>query len=97
MAPSKNVNFPAIPPEEIKGIKFAAQGMGRWTKEFNLYTDPHGYECLWMAGRFINKDNRRENADHLLMEQGYVAITVQKIDSTDYREIERMQHCWQLA
>ena len=27
-----NVNFPAIPPEEIKGIKFAAQGMGRWTK-----------------------------------------------------------------
>ena len=92
-----NVNFPAIPPEEIKGIKFAAQGMGRWTKEFNLYTDPHGYECLWMAGRFINKDNRRDNADHLLMEQGYVAITVQKIDSTDYRELERMQHCWQLA
>ena len=71
--------------------------MGRWTKEFTLYTDPHGNECLWMAGTFINKDNRRDNADHLLMEQGYVAITVQKIDSTDYRELERMQQCWQLA
>lgn len=89
-----NVNFPDLPAGEIKGIRFAAQGRGRWTKEFNLYTDPHGYECLWMAGNFINQDSRREIADHLLMEEGYIAVTVQKIDSTDYAELERLKRCW---
>lgn len=29
-----NVNFPAVPPEQVRGIRIGHQGMGRWVKEF---------------------------------------------------------------
>lgn len=29
-----NVNFPSLPPEEIRGVRVAHQGLGHWVKEF---------------------------------------------------------------
>ena len=29
-----NINFPAVPPEQVKGIRVGHQGMGKWIKEF---------------------------------------------------------------
>ena len=29
-----NINFPDIPPEEVKGVKYTRQGRGHWVREF---------------------------------------------------------------
>ena len=34
-----NVNFPAIPLEDIKGVKYARQGAGHWEKEFETWDE----------------------------------------------------------
>ena len=34
-----NINFPALPLEDIKGVKFARQGMGHWVKEFEPWDE----------------------------------------------------------
>jgi 5'-nucleotidase len=91
-----NVNFPDIKPEMIKGVHFAAQGRGRWTKEFNTIQDPHGNECYWMSGYFLDQEERKETGDHQLVKQGYISIVPHKIDTTDYAEIERLKSCWKI-
>lgn len=32
-----NLNFPAVRPEEIRGIRIASQGVIRWVREFSIY------------------------------------------------------------
>ena len=34
-----NINFPALPQEEIKGIKWARHGAGHWIKEFEPWSE----------------------------------------------------------
>ena len=34
-----NINFPAIPLEQIKGVKIARQGLGHWIKEFETWDE----------------------------------------------------------
>ena len=89
-----NVNFPNIKPAMSKGIHFAAQGRGRWTKEFNTLQDPHGNECYWMSGSFLDQEDREEMGDHKLVQEGYISIVPHKIDTTDYSEIDRLKNCW---
>ena len=36
-----NVNFPNIPTEQLKGVRAASQGMGRWIKEFKEWDVTH--------------------------------------------------------
>ncbi len=90
-----NVNFPELPKEQIKGIKFASQADGMWIKEFEKRTDPHGKDYFWMVGEFVNKD-QTGNGDHTLMKNGYITIVPHNIDNTNYKELERLNNIWNL-
>ena len=92
-----NVNFPAIPAEEIKGIKIAKQGDGMWHKEFEQRKDPHGRDYYWMTGNFKNLEQHPENkGDHHLMDQGYITIVPHKIDTTCYATMQQLENEWEL-
>ena len=86
-----NVNIPSLPLEQIKGIRFARQGAGRWIKEFIHHVDPQGREYSWMSGEFENLEEMTSDADHILNHLGYVSIVPHKIDSTDYSEFSRLK------
>lgn len=43
-----------------------------------------------MAGDFVSENDNRHDADHLLMEEGYITVTPQNIYSTDLEELERL-------
>ena len=43
-----------------------------------------------MAGDFTDNGDNPADADHLLLEQGYVVITPQNIDNTDHSEFDRL-------
>ena len=95
-----NINFPSLPINEIKGIKLAKQGAGRWVKEFEERVDPRGRNYYWMAGHFEDlettplTDDNSLYGDHRVVDGGYISIVPHNIDNTDYAEIERLNSCW---
>ena len=49
-----------------------------------------GEEFVVMAGDFVDNPGNKPDADHLLNEAGYVTITPENLDNTDYGELERL-------
>ncbi len=79
-----NVNFPPLPLQEIKGIKFARQTRGLWREEFEENTDPRGRKYYWMNGGFYNAEPEASDSDEAALAQGYVTIVPLQLDLTNY-------------
>lgn len=108
-----NVNFPEIPIDEIKGVRVAHQGAGRWIREFRDW-DPSiykrfgitpdslgqnsktsvepGEKLYMMVGEFLDDERNDSRADHRLMQEKYISIVADNIDSTDYQEEKRISN-----
>ena len=95
-----NVNFPALPASEIKGVRVCVQGDMLWEKEFvhpsELGIDDippleDGERIFMMAGTPVPGDNPAES-DNIALEEGYIAITPQAKSNTDFDEYRRLQH-----
>lgn len=84
-----NVNIPAIPPEELRGIKICRQANARWVEDFQEGTDPRGMKYYWMAGELINLDSGSDTDLHAL-EEGYVSVVPSQFDLTDYTALEKL-------
>jgi len=82
-----NVNIPAIPPREIKGIRFTRQGTHRYEEKFEKRMDPRGNIYYWQAGAkpFASDD---PSIDRIAIEQGYITITPIHYDMTDYNALK---------
>ena len=92
-----NVNFPAIPLDQIRGIRMARQGRGRWVKEFDHRVTLRGRHYFWMVGEFEDEERPGDpDADHHLVDSGYIAIVPHRIDTTDYEEMERLRDLWRV-
>lgn len=91
-----NVNMPAAAVNEIKGVRLAKQGSGKWVKEFEERKDPYGFSYYWMTGEFLNIEPQNNMADHNLVANNYISIVPHQIDTTDYQEIERLGELWEL-
>ena len=88
-----NINFPNLPLDKIKGIRFAHQGEGMWVDEFEMYRTPRGEPFYWICGKFQDKAHD-DAGDHTLMENGYITIVPHLVDSTSYDEIYRLSGSW---
>ena len=85
-----NVNIPAIPKNEIKGIKVCRQNMGTWREEFDKRTDPRGSDYFWLTGYFHNEEPESTDTDEYALSNGYVSIVPVSIDLTDNIEHARL-------
>lgn len=105
-----NINFPALPAEQIKGVKPGTMGKAHWEKEYRDYLEfvaergfkptkedlayldnkEDGEEIYVMAGDFTSNPGNTSAADHLLLEQGWITVTPESIDNTDYNEYQRL-------
>lgn len=82
-----NVNIPAIPEEEIRGIKICRQARGYWKEEFDKRKDPHNGEYYWLTGSFFNDEPDSEDTDESALRDGYVSIVPVNVDLTSYKSI----------
>ena len=106
-----NINFPALPESEIKGIRVSRMGIAHWEREYLPYNseflasrkhtpsqDDVNYvaakqpdeDLVVMAGDFVGDPDNPQDADHLLLRQGYITITPHNLNNTDTAEIERL-------
>jgi len=82
-----NVNIPAVPEPQIKGIKITKLGIRRYEDVFQKRKDPRGRTYYWLAGDIIDED-QDEDTDVMAIRNNFVTITPVSFDLTNYRLIE---------
>ncbi len=50
-----------------------------------------GEELYMMVGDFLDDDRNPADADHRLLDEGYISIVAHNIDCTDYQETDRLK------
>ena len=78
-----NVNFPAIEPEAVKGVRITAQGFRDYSR-LGIVTnrDPRGYDYHWFALGGA-KQTPAHATDLEAVIDGYVSVTPLTLDLTD--------------
>ncbi|MGI6256041.1 MAG: 5'/3'-nucleotidase SurE [Acutalibacter sp.] len=72
--PMLNINVPALPWEEIRGIRWATQGNTVWLGSYQERVSPDGRRYFWCAGGDSRQDGDEES-DFSLLQEGYVTLT----------------------
>ncbi len=85
-----SVNCPAVPAEDLKGIKVCRLAKALWDEDAVERQDPAGRKYYWLQGDFIRKDEGRDT-DLYYADHAYVTLTPLSFDWTDYRELERIK------
>jgi len=88
-----NVNIPAVPFEEIKGIKICKQGKASWEEAYFNRLDPMGRKYYWLTGKFIQEDQQADS-DIQALKNNYVSIVPVQYDLTDYAGIDFLNNNW---
>lgn len=82
-----NVNIPAVPASQIRGIKTAPQGESFWNDRYDERTDPMERPYYWLHGEYILSG--AESDDHALND-GYVSVTPIHYRLTDHEMLQRL-------
>src|SRR6185503_12736493 len=85
-----NVNFPALPPEEIRGVRVVRQGLRDYGRTRIIKrTDPRGYNYYWFGlGPMIHTPGHATDLEAIA--DGYVAVTPLHLDLTHDASLERL-------
>ena len=53
-----------------------------------------GEDLYMMVGDFEDDPRNPEDADHRLIDEGYISVVAHNIDCTDYQETARLKDIW---
>jgi 5'-nucleotidase len=79
-----NVNIPALPEAEIRGVVVAKQGRARLIENFDKRVDPRENVYYWLAGETRLSDHEDVNSDACALSRGLITITPIYYDLTCY-------------
>lgn len=68
-----NVNIPAIPESEVKGLRIVPQADSYWDDNYDIRHDPMGRPYYWLTGKHIIIGP--EESDNPMIDAGYVTVT----------------------
>lgn len=85
-----NVNVPAIPLGNVRGIKVTRLGSRVYNDIIVRKTDPRGKDYFWIGGAEPGW-NSGENTDFAAVSEGYVSITPLRLDFTDRDDIVELE------
>ncbi len=86
-----NVNFPALTPEAVKGVRVVRQGLRDYGRlRIVQRTDPRGYNYYWFGlGPMIQTPGHATDLEAIA--DGYVAVTPLHLDLTHESSLETLQ------
>jgi 5'-nucleotidase len=85
-----NINIPAAPPREIKGVRLTRQGMSRYEEKYERRVDPRGNVYYWLSGE-TPMDNGTTGTDGLAIREKWISITPIHYDLTCEEELNRLK------
>ena len=88
-----NVNVPALPTSEIRGVAYTKQGASYWEDEFEKRVDPQERPYYWLKGKYILED-KDEDIDDIAIREGKISITPIHYDLTNHDFLETLRSSW---
>jgi 5'-nucleotidase len=90
-----NVNVPAVPEKEIRGVRVTRQGQAVWNDTFDVRRDPTNKEYYWLTGN-LEEDDEGPEFDQSCVRDNYVSVSPIHYDLTDYTMLKSMEQ-WDVA
>ncbi|QKG72037.1 5'/3'-nucleotidase SurE [Erythrobacter mangrovi] len=85
-----NVNFPALPPSEVKGIRIVRQGFHDYSRGTVVEgRDPRGYKYYWFGLEAI-EHTLDHGTDLEAIDEGYISVTPLHLDLTHHASLGAM-------
>ena len=84
-----NVNIPAIPEDQIKGVSFTTQDLVRHRDKYEKRKDPRGNVYYWLATETPVEDSIPDT-DLMALRENRITITPISFDLTDVKEVKRL-------
>lgn len=85
-----SVNLPAVPPDEVRGVRITVLGRRRYQDSLTRAEDPSGREYFWIGGGFTEWTGPSDS-DFRAVEEGYVSVTPLHLDLTNYPLLEEIR------
>jgi len=85
-----NVNVPACPPNQIRGVRITRQGISRLKEIFYRRTDPRKQTYYWQGAetQFFDHD---PDTDGAVLCTNYISVTPVQCDMTNYQAMEHLK------
>lgn len=84
-----NINVPALPREQIKGVTWARMSRHGWTNRVQRREDPRGQVYYWVTGERSKCDDGNDG-DYERIQQGFVTMTPVGLDLTNYDAMDSL-------
>jgi len=84
-----NVNFPAVRPEDVKGIRTCRQGRRTLGTELVDGVDPSGRPYVWV-GQFLSHSSLNTKSDLTAIEEGAISVTPLHLDLTHSQSMQTL-------
>jgi 5'-nucleotidase len=85
-----NVNIPALPREEIKGVKVVRQGRGSIIEHFEKRIDPRENAYYWISGE-LPSELEEKDTDVSALNSGFITVTPIQYDLTRYDMLDELK------
>lgn len=82
-----NVNIPAVPLADIKGVKVCRQAKGHWVEEFDERQDPHSHKYYWLTGDFHLQEDMPDT-DMWALVNNYISVVPVSLDYTHHEQLQ---------
>jgi 5'-nucleotidase len=86
-----NINIPAVSQEDIEGISFTRQGVGRFKERFERRIDPRGNVYYWLTGE-TPLEEAAADADANALKKNRITITPINYDLTSMEDLENLRN-----
>ncbi|API60339.1 5'/3'-nucleotidase SurE [Tardibacter chloracetimidivorans] len=86
-----NINFPALPADEVKGVKVVDQGLRDYGRlRIIKGTDPRGYDYYWFGlGEAVSTPGHHTDLE--AVQDGFVSVTPLHLDMTHHASLEPLR------
>lgn len=88
-----NINVPAIPRSQIKGLRVTRLGRRQYENVFEERKDPRGNTYFWMGGDVLEED-QEPDSDVTAINEGYISLTPIHFDLTNYALVEKYRQIY---
>ena len=87
-----NLNIPAIPKSEYKGLKIVPAGQQSYNTNAQIHRNPRGLEYYWLGTPGIRyAANLGYECDISALDENYASLTPIKLDMTAHKSIETIK------
>jgi len=88
-----NVNIPAIPADELKGVRLTRLGRRVFSDSLTPMKDPWGRDIFWIGGGSVAWSGS-EDSDFRAVKEGYISVTPLHLDLTAKDRLEDSEQWW---